>query len=734
MADRILKAWPFGLAAAVLGGLLATLPATLRLEENAGLGALFQLRGSRPVPPEVVVVSLDKASSDALGLPNEPRKWPRELHAALIGRLSAAGAAVIAFDMLFDEPDTAAGDARLADAVAAAGNVVLTAFLRKSVVGVARDEQLLVTAEQVVAPLPALAAGALAVAPFPLPVVPVKVSQFWTFKASAGGVPTLPPAVFQAAMLIRSGDWLKDLRRVCPGVARALPARPADVLATRNVVQLLRTARECLAGNAQGIATLRAAWKGAPAVLPGSLLELYAGDDVRYLNYYGPPRSVATLPYAEALRADPGSLAGRIVLVGFSEQLQHEQKDSFYSVFSDASGLNLSGVEIAATAIANMLDGSAVRPLGIVGQLLVVGLWGLLVGALCRLLQPPAAVAFCLVAVPLFVAWAWWVFAATNVWLPLVVPLAVQLPAALVLGLLAQYRQTRTQRERVLQALGSYLPRPAVNRLMENLGDLKANAELLYGTCLATDGEQYTRLAEALSPDELAAFMNGYYEAMFAEVERHGGVVTDVVGDSMMAIWAAATPSVAARARACAGALAIAAAVGRFNATPGQPSLPTRIGLHTGQIRLGNIGGAHRVEFRAVGDIVNTASRIDGLNKRLGTRILVSGETLAGVDGFLTREVGTFLLAGKSAPLVVHELHGSLTDALPELNGRIARFAGALDLFRARRWQEASEALGSLQHDWPGDGPVRFYLDLCQRCLAGDLSSIENGAVRLSDK
>lgn len=732
MPDRLLKAGLFGLAVAVLGGLAATLPAMLRLEENAGLGALFELRGARPTPPEVVVVSLDKASSDALGLPNEPRKWPRELHAELIGRLSAAGAAVIAFDMLFDEPDTTAGDAHLADAVAAAGNVVLTAFLRKSVVGMARDQQLLITAEHLVAPLPALAAGALAIAPFPLPVVPVKVSQFWTFKASAGGVPTLPSAVFQAAMLTWPGGWFGDLRRVCPEVARTLPEQPAGVLVMRNVVQLLRTARECLAGNAQGIATLRAAWEGAPA--PGSLLELYAGDEVRYLNYYGPPRSVATLPYAEALRAAAGSLAGRIVLVGFSEQFQHEQKDTFYSVFSDASGLNLSGVEIAATAIANMLDGSAVRPLGIIGQLLVVGLWGLLAGALCRLLQPPAAVAFCLVAVPLFAAWAWWVFATTNVWLPLVVPLAVQLPAALVLGLLAQYRQTRAQRERVLQALGSYLPKPAVNRLMENLGDLKANAELLYGTCLATDGEQYTRLAESLSPDELAAFMNGYYEVMFAEAERHGGVVMDVVGDSMMAIWAAATPSVATRSRACAGALAIAAAVERFNATPGRPSLPTRIGLHTGPIRLGNIGGAHRVEFRAVGDIVNTASRIDGLNKRLGTRILVSGETLAGVDGLLAREVGTFLLAGKSAPLVVHELLGRLTDALPGVDGRIARFASALDLFRARRWQQAAEAFGSLERDSPGDRTVRFYLDLCRRCLAGDLSSIENGAVRLSDK
>jgi adenylate cyclase len=326
------------------------------------------------------------------------------------------------------------------------------------------------------------------------------------------------------------------------------------------------------------------------------------------------------------------------------------------------------------------------------------------------------------------------VFASNHVWLPLFVPLAVQLPIALVLGLLGQYRQARHQRERVLQALGSYLPRPAVDRLMENLGGLQANAELLYGTCLATDGENYTRLAETLSPDDLAKLMNAYYAAMFAEVEANGGVVTDVVGDSMMALWAAATPDSATRARACAGALAVAGAVARWNATPGQPTLPTRLGLHTGPVRLGNIGGAGHLEFRAVGDIVNTASRIDGLNKHLGTRILVSAETLAGVEGLLTRELGTFLLAGKSTPLVVHELLGATGDVAAAVAQRLARFEAALAQVRAQRWDSAAQHFAQLQRDWPEDGPTLFYLRFCERCLAGGTGSIENGAIRMTEK
>ncbi len=740
MLNRLLPGLLFGLLVAALGILAGTIPAVLRFEENLGLGALFQLRGPRTAPAEVVVVSLDKVSSDTFGLPNEPAKWPRTLHAELIDRLAAEGAVVIAFDVLFDDPDVAAGDEHLGAAIRNAGNVVLTGFLRKSAVGGTRDGRLVVTTEQLVPPIPAVGAGALAVVPFPLPVVPVKVSQFWTYKDTAGGMPTLPTVIFQTWMLRQSGGWYDDLRRACPDLA-ALPAGKLEVLAAREVVTLARQARACLAGDDEAARATQERWglrlrTGTDLQMQSlrSLFELYQGTESRYLNYYGPPRSVLTVPYTRALGGETLEMRGKIVLVGFSEQFQPEQKDGFYSVYSDDTGLDLSGVEIAATAVANMLDGTAVRPLRFGPQLLVLGLWGLLTGLLCRLLAPLTAVAFCVLAVPLYLAWAWWVFDATNNWLPVVVPLVVQLPVALLLGLLAQYRQTQTQRQRVLRALGSYIPPEAVDRLMENLDDLKANAQLLHGTCLATDGEQYTRLAETLSPDELGALMNSYYEALFAEVEQAGGVVTDVVGDAMMAIWATATPDSAARAKACHGALAVAAAVARFNLQPGRPQLPTRIGLHSGPIRLGNIGGSRHVQFRAVGDIVNTASRIEGLNKLLGTRILVSADTLAGCDGFATRELGAFLLPGKSTPVVVHELAGIAGALEPRVAARHACFAEALALFRSGDWVAAGKLFDALAVQAPDDGAVKFYRELCVRYAVEGTDTFDNGAVRVTTK
>ena len=246
MPERVWQGLLFGVAAAVLGMLVGSVPAVLRFEEDLGLGALFQLRGPRPAPAEVVVVSLDKASSDAFGLPNEPARWPRTLHAELVERLATEGAMVVAFDVLFDDPDETAGDARLGAALQSAGNVVLTAYLRKSAVGSTRDGSVAVTAEQLVPPIQPVAVGALAVAPFPLPKVPVKVSQFWTYKTSAGGIATFPTVIFQAWMLRQSGGWYEDLRKACPGIASGFPATQSAVLEMRRVGELAQQARACL--------------------------------------------------------------------------------------------------------------------------------------------------------------------------------------------------------------------------------------------------------------------------------------------------------------------------------------------------------------------------------------------------------------------------------------------------------------------------------------------------------
>jgi len=237
----------------------------------------------------------------------------------------------------------------------------------------------------------------------------------------------------------------------------------------------------------------------------------------------------------------------------------------------------------------------------------------------------------------------------------------------------------------------------------------------MYGVCLSTDAAQYTALAERMNPRALGALMNDYYAAVFQPVTARGGIVSDVVGDAMLALWASNAPDGKLRHAACLAAREINVAARAFSQAR-NVALPTRIGLHTGEVLLGNVGARDRYEYRAVGDIVNAACRIQELNKHLGTQVLASSESIAELDpqdDLPARALGSFLLAGKSTPLCVHEL---LPANAPENSRALcAEFAGALAVFFSRRWDAAHAAFASLRQRFPDDGPTGFYLGVCQQ-------------------
>jgi adenylate cyclase len=253
---------------------------------------------------------------------------------------------------------------------------------------------------------------------------------------------------------------------------------------------------------------------------------------------------------------------------------------------------------------------------------------------------------------------------------------------------------------------------------------------------LFTDAEHYTAVAEGMEPEALGSFMNAYYAAIFEPVRQHGGIVLDVVGDAMLAIWATAQPDASRRRAACLAALDIFGAVERFRLASDRWQLPTRIGLHTGRMLLGNIGALDHYEYRAVGDIVNTASRIDGLNKFLGTRLLVSAEVLQELQGFLSRELGIFLLLGKAQPLVVHELICRQEEAQPQQRHLCGRFAEALAAYHRQAWDEAIEKFSAISASSLAkeDGPSLFYIALCQQYKATPPRGSWNGVVHVMHK
>ncbi len=673
---RSVQAAGVGLCLGAIAWLLVLTSWGHEVEQDLGLGWLFALRGARAAPADVVVAAIDHDASRRLGLPNDPAKWPRDMHARLVDGLARAGVSVVAFDLFFGQP--AAHDDVLARALADGDNVVLSGFLRRRIVTGPGDASAIV--DDVLPPVASLAAAARAVAPFPLPKSNARVDGFWTF-IDADGRPTFPVAALQVH-----------------------------------------------------------ASRGHDSAAPHAPTRAHSDGEFALLDFYGPPRTIRTISYDALVGTDDVAAAlreglrGKAVFVGFSESAQPEQKDNYYTVFSQQSGLDLSGVEIAATAFGNMLEHRSIRPLGTLALLGLLVAWGVLIALACEHLRPASAAVALAALVAAYVAAAVHGFAAHAQWWPLVVPLCIQAP--LGFGWSAAWKHYRAQKDRdhIRRVFQHYLPGHVVDELARDVGRVASGQKLVYGTCLATDAENFTTVSEQMDPVQLGELMNAYYQTLFAPVERHDGVVADVKGDAMLAIWATPKPDSGMTARACTAALEIVDALVEFNRASGHPALHTRIGLDCGAMALGSIGAIHHYEYTAMGDMVNTAHRIESLNKRLATQVLVSEAVAKCATRHLVRGVGAFVLQGRSSPTTVYELMRPLDRATDDERWMCDAFTHALDRYRGGDTKAAAAAFRAILERAPTDGPSRFYLNVCERPDPATVRPAARGVVHLIGK
>lgn len=734
MLGRLFKPIMLGLLVGIVGLIVSVFPFALSLDENMGLDVLFKLRGERQAPADVVIVSIDKESSENLNLPDNPDKWPRSIHGRLTENLVREGARVIAFDIHFIEPRSAEDDNLFAKAIRKARNVVLCEPLVAKEIplsdkGKGSPDADVLSIVKIVKPLALFADPAVATAPFPLPRIPFKVSQYWTFQKGAGGSPTLPVVVFQLFTLEVYEDFIHLLEKVSPDKARKLPRDSNAAIKTGNVKGLTREIKEIFEGEPSVAEGMLSELENSKSLVVDvkkhqmirSLIRMYQDPSSRYINFYGPPRTIPTIPYYQALQLRGGAvgdkridLKGKAVFVGLSEVLLAERKDSFYTVFSQANGIFISGVEIAATAFSNLLEDRPLKPLHTPSFILIMLLWGILLGVICRLF-PIVLSALSVVGLSvLYLILAKYQFEITDSWYPTVIPLLFQAPLAFFGGVVWNYIDTNKERQNIKQALGYYVPKDMVNQLARSIAQIKTEGQVVYGICLFTDMADYTSLAETMDPAELGRLMNKYYEMMFRPIKQHGGFVSGVIGDSMLALWVGRGSETALRNKACLAAVDIRKALKLLEQSQEAVSLKIRIGLHCGHILLGHIGALDHYEYTPMGDIVNTASRIEGLNKHLGTGILVSEEIIGQLDGFLTRELGQFRMAGKSKPVVVYEILGRMEESNGKLKDACTIFAEALSAYRRRSWDEAIEKFRQSIEKSGEDGPSRFYITLCE--------------------
>jgi adenylate cyclase len=259
-----------------------------------------------------------------------------------------------------------------------------------------------------------------------------------------------------------------------------------------------------------------------------------------------------------------------------------------------------------------------------------------------------------------------------------------------------------------LRAMVKYVPVGLVRRLYESGRDPVLGAELMDVTLMFTDIEGFTTHAESLPPARLAEALGRYLEAATVAVEGTGGTVDKYIGDALMVVWNAPAP-VADHARAaCEAALACARATADVATSTwwraeGLPAWRTRFGLHTGRVLVGHFGAPDRLSYTAMGDGVNLAARLEGLNKSYGTTILTSEDTRAGAgDAFAFRLVDRVAVKGKARSVAVYELLGLAADAAVAARvAALAPYEAALRAAWDRQFDRALELVAGLEDDGP---------------------------------
>jgi adenylate cyclase len=437
----------------------------------------------------------------------------------------------------------------------------------------------------------------------------------------------------------------------------------------------------------------------------------------RWLGYYGPATTIPNVSFYRAVLTNSpdcvpaGFFSNKVVFVGahLLTKFSGERKDEFPTPHSRWAGEYpfMPGVELQATAFLNLLRGDWLNRLPQTGELAILLICGALFGFGLARFRPLAATVVSILLAALVCILAYLSFAHLRIWFPWLLLLA-EIFIALAWSVVFNSIRLYVQKKLLEQALARYLSPKLVKKFAGRPDLIKPGAAKQMLTILFSDIANFTAISEGIDSDELANLMNHYFERSVSEcIHRTDGTVVKYIGDAIFAFWNAPEQQSDHALRACEAALHFRGQ--GVTLVHGQP-LYTRIGLHTGVANVGNFGSSTRMDYTAIGENINLASRMEGLNKHLGTQTLITGETKNEIgDRLVTRPLGRFQLKGFEKNVEVFELLGRLESAEGSQPLRAA-FALALRLFQEKKFDEAEAAFGKVLEIEPNDGPAKFYL------------------------
>jgi adenylate cyclase len=436
----------------------------------------------------------------------------------------------------------------------------------------------------------------------------------------------------------------------------------------------------------------------------------------RWLNYYGPPGWVPSVSYHLALQAGgipDDFFRDKTVFVGrrTSAEFAGAEREDFATPYTRWTQEYASGVELHATAFLNLARGDWLSRMPAAGEVALLIVLGAVFGYGLTQLRPVWGVGASLVGACLIAAVAHLVVWRTHTWFAWLIPVAAQLPTALVSSIIYNSIQAYVEKRVLMESLAMYVSIPRARQLLRKPDLLQPGAEQQEISILFSDISNFSTITERMVPRDLMRLLNDYFEVAIGCIHEPDGTVMKLIGDGIFAIWNAPEAQPGHQERACRAALLLRQMLVEFDTThKGRLPLRTRVGLHTGVAYVGNFGSAKRFDYTAIGDSINLASRLEGLNKHLGTEILASREILAEVEKlFVTRWVGHYKLKGFDRVVEVYELIGT-TESEKETRAWRGAFEDALHLFHRADFPAAEKAFQRVLELRAEDGPSKFYL------------------------
>ncbi len=584
----------------------------------------------------MVLVYMDEQSHHELDQPYD-KTWNRHLHAELLNKITAQGARLVFYDIIFEMLSSdESSDTALAQAFASNGSVVLAGSLTQ------RRELL---SSQVI-------------------IIP-------------------PEAGFRRA----SRAW---------GVLQLDAVNPRLILTGT-------TDHES------------ATWKAAAILDPGLNEREEDRLSERWINYLGPPDSFNSISFYKAYLEEEESrdlFKDKIVFIGsrYITGFTGTTKDTFFTPYSLLGFPPANGIEIHANALTNIIEGNWLTRLDHGVESAIVAVYGILISLLLVLLTPRIGIIVTILASigvavsSILLSWQTLTFYS---WL---VPAGVQTMTAFIWAVGTKYYQETRRKLRLKKAFSAYLSPVMAQQAAESDVDYTPGGELKEVTILFTDLEGFTTLSDSSNPGEISEILNTYFSLTSNHVLQENGTILKYIGDAVFAVWGAPLedPNQANNA--------VKAALGMIESTRdkkiyGYP-LRTRIGISSGSCLAGNLGSDLRFDYTVIGDEVNLASRLEGLNKYTGTDIVVSETTANQLsDKYKMRLMGSFLLVGKEKAVEVFEILGESNGAEPQPEWQ-KYYAEGLSLFSERKFNEAKSCFQRTIDSRPeGDGPSEFLLN-----------------------